>query len=283
VNFEKSLAIFKKIKNLLVIGGLFNNMSNSYDLKGDLKRALDYLEQSIAIDKSIDIERLKISTLDTAIQIALEINDVDRAQLYFQDLEKIRDQEDSENVNFTYLYNKALLLKSSPQKSDQIRSSEILKDLVKKKPHFHFETFVKALLNLTDLLLIELEDTNNLELLDQIELYINQILEIAFNQNLRGLLVESYLLETKFDLITLDWKNAQEALVKALKIAEEYDMKQMIKRISIEKKNFTTQKHKWVRTEVSDKTIVILANLSPMRGQIKYMLKKRELLKNISP
>ena len=71
MNYEKSLAIFKKIKNVLVLAGLFNNISLSYDSKGELSRALEYLEQSIAMDKSIDIERLKISTLDTAIQIAL--------------------------------------------------------------------------------------------------------------------------------------------------------------------------------------------------------------------
>ncbi len=279
MNFEKSLAIFKKIKNILVIGGLYNNMSIAYDLKGESRRALEYLEQSIAIDKTIDIERLKINTLDTAIQMALEINDVNRAQLFFQDLKKIKNQQEDEQINFIYLYNKALLLKSSSHKSDQIRSCEIFKELVEKEIAFNFEISVKVLLNLNDLLLAELQDSNNLELLDQIQVYINQILNIAKNQNLHGLLVESYLLEIKFDLIKLDWNNVREKLTEALKIAEKYDMKPLVKRLSIEQKNFVNQKNKWLKVKHSDKAMVQLANLTPMREQIRYMLKKRELLK----
>ena len=116
-------------------------------------------------------------------------------------------------------------------------------------------------------------------MLDQIQIYISQILTIARDQNLRGLLVESYILEIKFDLIKLDWNNIQEKLTKALKVAEKYNMKPLVKRISIEQDNFVNQKNKWLKVKHSDKAMVQLANLTPMREQIRYMLKKRELLK----
>ncbi len=278
---EKSLVIFKKIKNRLVIGGLFNNLSGLYQIKGDFVRALEYIEKSLEIDKSINIEPLKISTLDTAIQIAIEINDITRAQIYFQDLEKINNQESNENVNLIYLYNKALILKSSSLKSDQIKASELFKEIVRKKIPFLFETSIRALLNLCDILLVELQNTNNLELLDQIRLYINQILDYAINQKSHWLLVESYLLEIKLDLITLDLIKAQEALTNAQKIAEKHGLNQLIERLSIEQKNILTQKNKWSYLKDSDKSIVELANLAPLKEQIKYMLKKREIFKSI--
>jgi len=281
-NFEKALAIFKKIKNKKVISGLLNNMGETYILKGEMNQALEYLEQSLELDKNFDIGYLKFGTLDTAIQIALEINDINRAQKYFQALEKINDQEDNEVINFVYLYNKALILKASSHKSDRIKAKEILEELVEKKIHFVFEISVKALLNLCEILLSELIATSNLELMDQIQLYINHILKIAKNQNLLLLLVESYLLEAKFDLITLDLKKAQETLTEAKAIAEINSMNHLVKKVSIELKELQNQTNKWLKLKNSNKSIIELANLTPLKEQIRYMLQKREIFKSLN-
>ncbi|MFX1289961.1 MAG: tetratricopeptide repeat protein, partial [Promethearchaeota archaeon] len=281
-NYEKSLAIFKKINNNYAISGLLNNISGIYDRKGELNRALDYLDQSLAFVEVLKIVRPKINILDTAIQISLEIGDVKRAQEYFQKLDEINDQEDNEEINFIHLYNKASLLKLSSLKSDQIRAREILTEIVEKKIPFLFENEVRSLLNLCDILLTEFHDTSNLELLDQIQLYINQILNIAKNQKLYWLLVESYLIDIKFDLVTLDLKKAQKTLTEAQEIAEKYSMNQLVKRISIEQKNLFKQKNKWLKLRDSDIKIVELANLIPLKEQINYMLKKREMFKGFN-
>ncbi|MFW9941551.1 MAG: tetratricopeptide repeat protein [Candidatus Thorarchaeota archaeon] len=281
-NYEKSLTIFKKINNKLIISGLFNNISGIYYQKGELDRALDYLDQGLALVEDLKIGRLKTNILDTAIRIALEINDVKRVQEYFQELEEINDQEDNEEINLIHLYNKALLLKSSSLKSDQIRAREILTKIVEKKIPFLFEIEVRSLLDLCDILLTEFHDTSNLELLDQIQLYINQIINIAKNQKLYWLLVESYLIDIKFDLITLDLKKAQKTLTEAQEIAEKYSMNQLVKRISIEQKSLFKQRNKWLKLRDSDIKIVELANLIPLKEQINYMLKKREMFKGFN-
>ncbi|MFX1365957.1 MAG: tetratricopeptide repeat protein [Promethearchaeota archaeon] len=281
-NFEKSLAIFKKVKNNLVICGLLNNISEAYYLKGNLNQALNCLEHSLLLENDIDIGHLKISTLDTAIQFALEIKDTNRALEYFHELEKINDQEDSKKIKFIYLYNKALILKSSSLNSNQIRAREILKKIVEKKIPLLFETSVRALLNLCDILLTELHETTNLELLDQIQIYINQILGIARNQKLYWLLVESYLLEVILDLIKLDLKKAQKTLIEAQRIAEKYGMNQLVGKISIEQNKLYKQKNRWFKLKDSDKTIIELANLIPLKEQLSYMLKKREIFKKFN-
>jgi tetratricopeptide (TPR) repeat protein len=281
VNYEKSLAIFKKINNRLVINGLLNNISATYYQKGELNQALEYLDHGLALVEDVRIGRLNVNILDTAIQITLEINDIKRTREYFQKLEDINDREDNEEINYIYLCNKALILKSSSLKNDQIRAREILKEIVGKKAPLLFEIEVRASLNLCDILLSEFYDTSNLELLDQIQLHILGILYIAKNQKLPWLLVESYLLEIKFDLITLDLKKAQETLTKAQGIADEYSMSQLIEKISIERANFFKQKNKWLKLKNSDKKIVEIANLIPLKEQINYMLKKREMFKRL--
>jgi tetratricopeptide (TPR) repeat protein len=280
VHFEKSLAIFKKINNERIITGIQNNMAEMYYLKGESNRALEYLEQILAFNE--DIGRLKTNILDTAIHISLESNNVKRAQDYFKDLEEINDQEDNEEINYMYLYNKALILKSSSLKSDQIRAREILKEIIGKKIPFLFETSVRALFNLCDMLLTELHDTSNLELLDQIQFYINQILDIAKNQKLYWLLVESYLLEVKLDLLILDMKKARETLTQAQKIAEKYSMNQLIKRLSIEEEKLLNQSKKWQKLKDSHKAIIDLSNITPLKEQLRYMLKKRFILKSLN-
>ncbi|MFX0143789.1 MAG: tetratricopeptide repeat protein [Candidatus Hodarchaeota archaeon] len=280
-NLEKSLAIFKKIKNLFVIGGVFVNLSEAYYLKGEMTRALDYLEKSLEIDKEIDVEHLKISSLDTGIHFALEINDINRAREYFQDIERIHDLEDSEETDFIYLYNKALLLKSSSLKSDQIRAKEILTELVGKGIPFVFETTVRALLHLCDILLTEFHDSSNIQLLDQIQIYIRQILDIAKHQKLKWLLVESYLLEAKFDFIVLDLKKAQQSLNGAQDIAEKYSMIRPIERILQEQDILLNQIKKYQVLKDSNKAILELSNLTPLKEQIQYMLKKRLILKSL--
>ncbi|MFX1532556.1 MAG: hypothetical protein ACFFBC_15670, partial [Promethearchaeota archaeon] len=105
---------------------------------------------------------------------------------------------------------------------------------------------------------------------------------IAKNQKLYWLLVESYLIDIKFDLITLDLKKAQKTLTEAQEIAEKYSMNQLVERISIEQKNLFKQRNKWLKLRDSDIKIVELANLIPLKEQINYMLKKREMFKRFN-
>jgi tetratricopeptide (TPR) repeat protein len=280
-NLERSLAIFKKIKNKSVIAGLLTNLSETYYLKGDITRALDYLEQSLAIDKEIDVEHLKLSSLDTGIHFALELNDINRARKYFQEIERIHDLEDSEETDFIYLYNKALILKSSSLKSEQIRAKEILTEVVGKETPFVFETTVRALLHLCDILVSEFDDNSNIKLLDQIQIYINQILDIAKNQKLNWLLVESYLLEAKLDFVVLDLKKAQRSLNDAHDIAEKYGIIQHIERVSQEQDILLNLMKKYQEIKDSNKVMLELSNLIPLKEQISYMLKKRSILHSL--
>ncbi|MFX1349351.1 MAG: tetratricopeptide repeat protein, partial [Promethearchaeota archaeon] len=278
---EKSLAIFKKIKNKYVIGGLLINLCETNYSKGDLKRALEYLEKNLVIASEIDIKRLKVNSLDTAILLALEINDIKHAEEYLQDIENINNQEDSEEINFIFLYNKALILKMSSLKSDQIRAKEIFTEIVRKKIPFLFPISVKALLNLCDILFTELQETNSLELLDQIQFYINQILNIAENQKLYLLLGESYLLSAKLDLIILDLKNAQEKLATAQEIAEKCGMAFLNEKISKEQEKLLNHTKIFQELKESDKKIIEISNLTPIKEQIRYMLKKRLILQSL--
>ncbi|MFX0027465.1 MAG: hypothetical protein ACFE8M_13770 [Candidatus Hermodarchaeota archaeon] len=172
-------------------------------------------------------------------------------------------------------------MKKSPNNGDKIRARELLKKVLE-KDEVEFEEKIITLLNLCDLLLLELYQTSNIKILDDINLYIQQILDIAKEQKSYWLLVESYILEVKFDLITLDLKKAQETLTKAQEIAEKNNMNLLVKRISIEQKNLQDQTDKWFKLKNSDNLIIKLTNLTPLKEQIRYMLQKREIFKRLN-
>ena len=56
-------------------------------------------------------------------------------------------------------------------------------------------------------------------------------------------------------------------------------MNQIVERIALEQKELFTQSNKLKKLKISNKTILQLSNLNPMREQIQYMLKKRQILK----
>ncbi|GAH23576.1 unnamed protein product, partial [marine sediment metagenome] len=91
-----------------------------------------------------------------------------------------------------------------------------------------------ALINLCDLLLIELYSTNNPSLLDKIRSYIAQMLDLAEKNRSYFLLGESYLLQARLSLVTLDKKEAMRFLTQGQQIAERWDLHQLAKKISNE-------------------------------------------------
>jgi hypothetical protein len=122
-----------------------------------------------------------------------------------------------------------------------------------------------------------------LELLDQIQQYIQEMIEIAKDQNLAFLLVESYFLDIKLNLIFLDFNKIQETLTEVQKIAEKLNLSHLIKRLSREREIVTKQKDRIAKIErpYNDNTIIEFSEIEPLRMQIICMLKKRELFKSI--
>lgn len=279
--YEQSLVLFKELNSKTRMTHVLNNIGEAYRKKGELDRALECLEQCLALNNEVGI--LKSSALfhDLLIQILIDKGDMKRAQQALHDLEQMNNELKDKRINLMYLFDKALMLKTSPRARNRVKAKEILKQILDFE-NLSFEDSIRTLLNLCDILLNELHKSSNLELLDEIQSYITQILDIAKTQQWYWLLVESYLLQSKLDLIKFDLKRAQETLAQAKEIAEKYNMNQLVERIAIEQKELFTQSNKLRKLKDSNKTIVELSNLNPMREQIQYMLKKRQILKKLN-
>ena len=279
--FEQGLLIFKELKDKWSEAWVLNNMGESYRMRGELDRAIECLEQSLSLTYETGNLLQTAHIHDYLIQFLVENGEIERAQRYLHNLEQLKNQMENKSVEILYLFNKALILKANPRVSNQRKAEEILKHILEDED-LEYEIKIRATLNLCELLLIKLSDNNKLKIIDEIQKYINQIIIIAKNSHSYWLLAETKILQAKLEILTLDLNEAKESLAKAQQIAEEYGINQLTERISIEQDKLFDYTNKWVSSKSSTATIVELSNLAPLKEQIQYMLKKREILKKFN-
>ncbi|MFX1496038.1 MAG: tetratricopeptide repeat protein [Promethearchaeota archaeon] len=280
--FEFSKALFEELPEELKYDygkyGIFHLMGMVYQEKDELDKAKEYFEKALAIKEKIGAQIAKVMTLDELIPLALLKRDLKSAEKYLKEIKRISDQENNKLVYLAYRVNMARILKLSSLISDHVKAEEIFKNSLRDKIVDN-EYKVVILLNLSDLLLVRISNTNNIKLFDEIQQYINQMHVIAINQKSYSLLAETHLLQAKFGLLILDLKATQQFLEKAKKIAEKYSLNQLLERILIEEAELINQRSKWETLKNSKANVAELINLSHVNDQLTRMIRKRFFLK----
>lgn len=272
--YEQSLKIFKELNNKLYMANVFNRMSDIYLKKGDMDRALEYIEQSLAINKEMGAIKNTVDNYEFLIQILIEKRDIERAQQALYDFEQLNNQLKDKHVNLLYLFNKALLLKTSPRAPKRGEAEEILKQILRDED-ITYDLTILALFNLCDVLLIELRMTGDLEVLEEIESFVAQLLNIAETNHSYILLAEIYYLKAKLALLTLDVIKAQRFLTQAQQIAERWNFVQLATKISTEHDILRNQTNMWEQLKESDISLAERMKLAGLDKQMDILLQKR--------
>jgi len=176
-----------------------------------------------------------------------------------------------------YLLDKALVLKTSPRALNRGKAEEILKQLLEEKDII-YEIRLMALLNLCDLLLTELQISNEAEVLAEIKPLIVEILDLSDKSHSFWVLGETYLLQAKLALISLNLEEAQKLLTKGQKIAEKYGLDLLAKKISNEHDELLKQLEMWEKLKKSKAPLAERLELSRLNEQMDNMLRKRVIV-----
>ncbi|MFX0043552.1 MAG: tetratricopeptide repeat protein [Candidatus Hodarchaeota archaeon] len=271
---EQSLEIFKELKNKVMSASLLNNLGGEYRLIGELDRALEYLEKSLEILNEWGTLRDIASIHDFLIQILIEKGDIERAQHYLDQLEQLNNQLKDKGLNILFLLNKALILKNSSRTRDRGRAEDIFKRILEDEST-NYEIQISALPNLCDLLLMELQLTGDLEVLDELNQYITQLSDIAEKSGSFLVLGKSYLLKAKSALITYDLEHARRLLAQGQQIAEKYGLNQLAIQISNEHDKMLNQLDMWENLKESKAPLTERIELSRLSEQMKGLMEKR--------
>ncbi|MFX1495558.1 MAG: tetratricopeptide repeat protein [Promethearchaeota archaeon] len=274
--FEQVLKYAKKENSLFFISSMYNNIAMIYQEKGDFSRALENLEKSVSLKEKHGSNPEIFLVSDTLFHLALDMNDLEKAQRYLNRIKKIADQEESITIHQGYYLDRAIYLKNSPRAFNRGKAEEMLKKFIGEGIS-DFEFLKIAFLNLCDLLLCELLTTNEPEILDELQNYITQLFDTVKNSRSYSLLTETYLLQARMALITLNMKKARQFLTKAQEIADKYGLNRLAIKISHEHDELLKQLEIWENLKQSKSSLAERMELSHLNEQMKSMIRKREI------
>ncbi len=274
---EQSLELFKELNNKWGMANVLNNLSIIYKMRGELDRALECIEQSMALNRELGLLGALAGNHDFLIQILIYKGDLERAQISLHEMEQLNNQLKDKELNLVYLFDKALVLKTSLRARDRGKAEEILKQLLENE-NINYEDRLRALLNLCELLLTELRITNDIEVLDELNQFIGQLLEIAEKSHWYVVLCETYLLQAKLSLLTFDIKKAQRFLTQAQQIAERFGLNLVAKKIATETEDLLKKLDLWEKLKEEDAPMSDRLELARLDEKIVKMILKRTIL-----
>jgi tetratricopeptide (TPR) repeat protein len=278
--YKKALSLAQEIGDKGLICILYNNLGNRYRALGNSDRALEYTECGLVLHEEYfnNTNTTGLAHLfSTLIEICIDKNDLKEAQNYLQRLEQLNHQEDNKIINLIFRLCKAEILMSTPRARNRVLAEDLFRQIVEEEI-INFETWVKALVNLCDLLLVELRMTNIVEIVDEIRPLIDQLLEIAETKNSNWLIVEAYILKAKLSLLTFNIKQAKRFLIQAQQIVERFSLNKLAKKITNEHADLLKKLDLWEKLKEENAPMSDRIELARLDEKIVKMIQNRPVL-----
>ncbi|MFW9865677.1 MAG: tetratricopeptide repeat protein [Candidatus Thorarchaeota archaeon] len=272
--YERALTLAKEIDYTFGIGAAFINLGELYQQQGKYDLAQEVLENSFKIFRSEG--NLGYTSLDSLFHLTLEKGDIEGAQKYLKQLKQISENVSSADVEITYRVDQAIFLKLSPRSLNRGKAEEILKEVANGET-INYSATLNALVNLCDLLLSELNNTGILEIIDELNLYISKLLAVAEKNQSYLVLTETYLLQSRLSLLTYNFKETRQSLIKAQEIAEKYGLSRLAVKISNEHDEFLNQQNMWEDLKESDANLNKRIELSGLNQHMDSMVHRKEI------
>lgn len=204
------------------VASSLGNIAEIYHYKGEYQKSLqNYLQSQELFEETHNVLFLA-KLYHQLITLHLEYDQIEKA-LTVLDLLKGLQKEAPTNdyIQMIYNYSQGLIFKTKERLLDKFHAAINFNDIVN-GPIIDNEITVQAILNLTDILLLEIRLSNNELILEDINNYCIKIKNIATSQNSIALLIQGYLLESKLKLLDYKITDAKVALGKAIFLAQQH-------------------------------------------------------------
>jgi len=268
---RKALALVEKIPNKLGHSMNLIAIGRNLILQGDFNESINYLEQGLEVAEQLGNPIHTNEIIFLLLTIYLEKGDGKKAHFYLNRLKQNVEQNKDVFTNPYFILGKALTLKTSKITSDIGEAEKILVEFIK-EDHINFLDDVFALTLLCEILLGELQLTNNTESFDEIIPLIDKLQAIAEKQHSYKLLAETYLLKAKFALIQNKTDEAQKLLSEAQRTADWHGLNYLAHKISSEHDKLLEQSEVWEKLNKTNAPMserIKLASFDGVMGRLK--------------
>lgn len=281
INYAKINLSYKEIDPNSKIQTL-KYIADAYMVKGEFDRALDYAERGLLLaeeknnEKSIvDIsyeigqitwalgdfesatknmekvleyyEREGVdlhAVLYSLIKIKVDEGSLTQAEEYLKRMDQLENPKNILARSQLYRVAKAFVLKSSDRAIKRGEAEKLLKEVAAEEIGHHGLT-TGAIIELCHLLLSELSNTGDMELLEELNVYITRLVKISEEQHSFRWLAETTFLQSKLALIQADTDKARKLLSQAQHLANWHGHKRLAKKISDEHDHMLEQLEIW--------------------------------------
>ncbi|MFW9894490.1 MAG: tetratricopeptide repeat protein [Candidatus Thorarchaeota archaeon] len=255
--------------------------------KGDLDRAIRFYENSLKTLKQFSPGVMNIP-------IGMNYHSMIKAYLYGKSPEKAEETLDrfqeyliknriSENFYY-YQLGKARILASSSRTRNRAEAEKMLKAFVEKyeirktkASRGMSEENIVVLVLLCDLYLKELRYTNDLEIINDFQPYIERLLNESERTKSFTLQAQTYLLQGKISLLQMNMGDARKYLTQAQRIAEDHKLQLLAREISNEHDTFLDQLEEWEALKTKKATASERMDLASLDITMDSLQNMREL------
>ncbi len=258
--YQKSLASLKELNLRQWIAILLHNIGLVYHQKDELDHSMNYLLESLALKEEIGNQVLLAETIFYIILVLLDKDQVELAKDYWERLQQLASREKNPVLRQQSRLAEALFLKADGSPRNRGKAEMILQYVSEEEVVDH-ELTVMALLNWCELLVIELQESNDPEVLKKLAEVIHELQEIAIEQHSHWLTAELYWLQAKIALLQSRDDDARRLLTRAQNHAEKHGLQLLAQRIS--------QEH--------DELLSRIGELGALRQQLTSMSEKIEI------
>ncbi|MHA2287803.1 MAG: hypothetical protein ACXABG_03345 [Promethearchaeota archaeon] len=260
--------------------GAHNTIGIELTEKGEIKRAIEHLEKSLSL--CYEIKSWKTFIVSTSLfDTYMKINYIEKAQQLHDHMGKLIREGTYKFNEEAYRLQEAALLKKDPTESKLLKAEKIYKEVADKETAF-IEFKIDALVNICDLYLKRLKQSNDLKELDKIIPYTDQLRFMAVNEGIHSLLAEMFLFQAKLKLVSFEFKESQDLLARALNIAQNQGLNLIAQKVENEQIDLSRNFLKWEKLRTTGVKISVRMDLARVDEQIQILLQKRNYLKNLT-
>jgi len=274
--YKFPLEYFEKINDTYSYLGIMNNLALIYRAKGELDTAIGLLDKCIKLSENSKNNWMLVGYNVGMVELSLDKGELEKAKEHSERVKELLDIEKTPYINRDYNYTQALILKKSPRVQNRAKAENLLRTLIQDDDTV-FEIKIEGLIHLCDLLIDELKITSEMEIIKEIKPLIRQLLLLTEKSKSYWYYTQTYVLQAKLSLLTLDIKNARKLLTKAQYIAQNYGFDPLVKIISREHDNLLQKLDIWEKIKDSESPLTDRLKLTNLDEQITLMIQKRRV------
>jgi tetratricopeptide (TPR) repeat protein len=273
-NYEKSLDIALKHEEKEITSNSYFNLGELNFQKGELERAVENHLKALAFREELNKAYLIASSLKSLICVYLELKLKSVSEEYLKKLKEISDKTDNLNIQHYYQLSNALFLKNSGSIRDR-NKAEVIFDQLKNDEKADFSIVIESLLNLNELLLWELGQSEDESILGELNENVENLLEMAKKQNSYVLIAETLLLQSILALLDLNVEESKKKMSEALVIADQKGLNKLALKISNELDNLLDQLDMWDEFTKRLPTIAEKLEITHIEDKLNEIIKRR--------